>query len=99
MLRVDNPRWRPSCTCGHWTPAGLRAEIKAAAEAAQQSVAIQERISKEDQQLERQLIEAIQNGGNIAEFSQAKGVTAWRDGSLVFDTKWIPPGCKRPRRR
>lgn len=66
MLRVDNPL-AAKLHLRTLDTGKLKGRDKSRAEAAKQSVAIQERISKEDQQLERQLIEAIQNGGNIAE--------------------------------
>lgn len=66
MLRVDNPL-AAKLHLRTLDTSKLKGKDKRNAEAAKQSVALQERVSKEDAEMERQLIEAIQNGGNIAD--------------------------------
>ena len=67
LLRVDGNPLSAKLRLRMLDTGKLKGRDKHRAEAAKQSVAIRERVSKEEQQLERQLIEAIQNGGNVAE--------------------------------
>ena len=67
LLRVDGNALSAKLRLRTLDTGKLKGRDKHRAEAAKQSVAIRECVSKEEQQLERQLIEAIQNGGNIAE--------------------------------
>ena len=72
LLRVDNNPLSAKLRLRTLDTGRLKGRDKHRAEAAKQSVAIQERISREDQRLEQQLIEAIQNGGNITEILQQR---------------------------
>ncbi|MBE0600234.1 MAG: hypothetical protein IH607_00485 [Firmicutes bacterium] len=67
LLRVDGNPLAAKLRLRTLDTGKLKGRDKHRAEAAKQSVAIRERVSPEAQRLERQLIEAIQNGGNIAE--------------------------------
>lgn len=67
LLRVDGNPLSAKLRLRTLDTGRLKGREKHRAEAAKQSVAINERVSKEEQQLERLLIEAIQSGGNIAE--------------------------------
>ena len=67
LLCVDSNAFSAKVRLRMLDTSEMKGKAKRKAEAAKQSVAIKERVSKEDEELERQLIEAIQNGGNIAD--------------------------------